>query len=246
MRIDFHSHILPRMDDGAKDTAESLALLKLLADAGVDKVVLTPHFYRDDENIASFLKRRSDAHERLVRAIDGTEEGTKLPEIILGAEVLFTPSLSSDPDFEKLCIDGTDYILLEMPFIKFHDNFFNDYMNFMNRCDKRIILAHIERYLLFGNSLKDLQRLIEAGNATCQLNCSSIAKAGFFEMKKIKALIDGGYVSAIGTDAHNLTSRPPMYEKAEAVIRRKCGDSVFEQLCTDSDILLSSAQRHFE
>ncbi len=238
MRIDFHSHILPGMDDGAKDAAESIELLKLLSDSKVEKVVLTPHFYRDDEKIGSFLKRRSEAYEKLVAAIGKCNEDVHFPELILGAEVLFTPSLSSDPDFEKLCIGNTDYILLELPFIRFHDNFYSDFVKFLNRCNKRIILAHIERYLRFGNSIKDLYRLIEAGNITCQMNCSSIAKAGFFDLKKIKTMIDDGVISAIGTDAHNLTSRPPMYQKAEEVIRKKCGDATFERICDECESLL--------
>lgn len=239
MRVDFHSHILPGMDDGAKNTAESIELLKILAEAKVDKVVLTPHFYRDDENICSFLSRREAAYEKLVQAINDISDKIPMPELILGAEVLFTPSLSSDPDFEKLCIANTDYILLELPFIKFYDNFFSDYIKFLNRCDKKIILAHIERYFHFGNSVKDLFRLIEAGNITCQMNCSSICKAGFFEMKKLKTLIDNGVISAIGTDTHNLTSRPPRFAKAEEIIRRKFGNSTFETICEESDQILN-------
>ncbi len=235
MRIDFHSHILPGIDDGAKNATESIELLKILTESKVDKVVLTPHFYRNDEKIESFLKRRTAAYEKLTEAI-----GDKpFPELVLGAEVLFTPSLSSDPDFERLCIGNTDYILLELPFIKFHDNFYSEFVQFLNRCDKKIILAHIERYLKFGNSVKDLYRLIEAGNITCQINCSSIAKAGFFDLKKIKTMVDDGVVSAIGTDAHNLTSRPPMYQKAEEVIRKKFGDDTFERICADCEALLS-------
>lgn len=243
MRIDFHSHILPKMDDGAKSTDESIALLKILAEEKVNKVVLTPHFYRDDENILSFLNRRDAAYERLIKSIDENGQNTDLPELILGAEVLFTPSLSADPDFEKLCIGNTDYILLELPFIKFHDNFYSDFIKFLNRCDKKIILAHIERYLSFGNSVKDLQKLIEAGNITCQINCSSIAKAGFFDMKKIKTIIESGTVSAIGTDTHNLTSRPPLFKKAETVLQKKCGNTVFEQICAESERILSSTQQ---
>ncbi|MBQ8177148.1 MAG: hypothetical protein IJ035_08970 [Oscillospiraceae bacterium] len=239
MRIDFHSHILPGMDDGAKDTAESLELLKILSDAKVDKVVLTPHFYRDDEKIGSFLKRRAEAYERLTAAIEEYKDEICFPELVLGAEVLFTPSLSSDPDFEKLCIGDTDYILLELPFVKFHDNFYSDFVKFLNRCDKRIILAHIERYLRFGNSVKDLYRFVEAGNITCQMNCSSIAKAGFFDLKKLKTMIDDGVISALGTDTHNTTSRPPMYKKAEEIIRKKCGDHTFERICDECEALLS-------
>lgn len=236
MRIDFHSHILPGMDDGAKDTDESIKLLQILADAKVDKVVLTPHFYRDNENIESFLKRRLASYEKLITATDGSPD---FPELVLGAEVLFSPSLSADPDFEKLCIENTDYILLELPFIKFHDNFYSDYINFLNRCDKKIILAHIERYFYFGNSIKDLYKLIEAGNITCQMNCSSLVKAGFFDLKKLKALIDDGVISAIGTDTHNLTSRPPLYQKAEMIIRKKCGNLIFERICKGSESILN-------
>lgn len=239
MRIDFHSHILPGMDDGAKNTTESIELLKILVDAKIEKVVLTPHFYRDDEKIDSFLKRRTEAYEMLTEAIKEHGEHTYFPELILGAEVLFTPSLSSDPDFEKLCIGNTDYILLELPFVKFHDNFYSDFVKFLNRCDKKIILAHIERYLRFGNSINDLYRLIELGDITCQMNCSSIAKAGFFDIKKLKTLINDGFISAFGTDAHNLTSRPPMYKTAETVIRKKCGNNTFEQICKKCEILLS-------
>lgn len=239
MRIDFHSHILPQMDDGAKSTDESIELLKILAEAKVEKVVLTPHFYRDDENIAAFLKRREASYKSLVQAINDVGEDLHLPELILGTEVLFTPSLSSDPDFEKLCIENTDYILLELPFIKFHDNFYRDYIKFLNRCDKKIILAHIERYLRFGNSVKDLQKLIEAGNVTCQLNCSSIVKSGFFDMKKLKAIIESDAVSAIGTDTHNLISRPPLYKKAELILRKKCGNHAFERICAKSEKILS-------
>lgn len=239
MRIDFHSHILPKMDDGAKSTEESIELLKILTDAKVDKVILTPHFYREEENISSFINRRTASYERLVQAMNEIDEKQKFPELILGAEVLFTPSLSADPDFDKLCIGDTDYILLELPFIKFHDNFYSDYVKFLNRCDKKIILAHIERYLRFGNTVKDLQKLIEAGNITCQLNCSSIVKAGFFDMKKLKAIIESNTVSAIGTDAHNLTSRPPLYKKAEIILRKRCGNNTFEQICTESEKILS-------
>lgn len=236
MRIDFHSHILPGMDDGAADTTESLAMLRILADAKVDVVVLTPHFYRDDENIQSFLKRRAKAYERLVEAIGDDDT---LPRLVLGAEVLFTPSLSSDPDFEKLKIENTDYILLELPFEHFYDNFYSNFTKFLNRCEPEIILAHIERYLRFGNSVDDLHRIVSLGDMTCQMNCSSIANAGFFDRKKIFGLIEEGLISAIGTDAHNLTTRPPMYKKAEEQIRKRCGDRAFDRICYRSEEILN-------
>ena len=59
-------------------------------------------------------------------------------------------------------------------------------------------------------------------------------------MKKLKALIDNEMISAVGTDAHNLTSRSPKFAEAEKVLRRKCGNSAFEEICESSMHILSS------
>ena len=56
--IDIHSHILPEMDDGAKNIEESKKLLKMLKDQGIDLVVATPHFYPMDMNLEDFIEKR--------------------------------------------------------------------------------------------------------------------------------------------------------------------------------------------
>ncbi|MEZ3453400.1 MAG: hypothetical protein K1W17_03415 [Oscillospiraceae bacterium] len=235
MRIDFHSHILPGMDDGAADIKESLAMLKMLSEAKVDKVVLTPHFYRQNERIGSFLKRREAAFEKLSEA---AAEVGGCPEMILGAEVYFYPSLSSDPDFHKLCIENTGYILLELPFEQFHDNFYSSYAKFSNNCEQKIILAHIERYLSFGNTPNEIMRIFEYGNALCQMNCSSLAEASLMKKKTMLRFISDGLISAVGTDAHNTARRPPMYGKAEKLIVSKCGQQTFDRICRRSGMIL--------
>lgn len=235
MRIDFHSHILPEMDDGASSVGESVEMLKILADAGVECVVLTPHFYRQNESIEKFLDRRGKAYEKLCAATQGI---SGIPKLVLGAEVYFYPSLSSDPDFEKLCIENTDFMLLELPFEHFYDNFYSDFAKFMNRCDVKIVLAHIERYLTFGNTVKDINRLLETGSFICQMNCKPLTEVGVFKNRHLISMISDGTISVIGTDAHNLSSRPPMYKKAEEVIRKKCGEKSFERICRISEEIL--------
>ncbi len=232
MRIDFHSHILPEMDDGASDSAESVRLLKILGKSGVDLVVLTPHFYRGRESISSFLERREKSYNELLGAIEGIDG---IPSLALGAEVYFYPSLSSDPDFEKLCIEDTPYLLLELPFERFYDNFFSEFYGFVSRCSCRIILAHIERYLTFGNTLSDLHRLLEMQNMLCQMNCSSLSESGFFKRKKLLGMLNDGMINVLGTDTHNLGKRPPRYKEAEKIIRSKCINGVFEKICSDSE-----------
>ena len=236
-KIDFHSHILPNMDDGAENIQMSLQMLGRLADDGVDTVVLTPHFYRRDEDIQSFINRREKAYQQLKEAASRLSQ---CPRMLLGAEVYYYPSLSSDPDFELLTIEGTDYVLLELPFEHLYDNFFIDYSKFINNCDKKLILAHIERYLSFGNRIEEFDRILDFGKAVCQMNCSSIAEAGIFERRRMTELIEKGYINVLGTDAHNINSRAPLFGKAEKLITAKCGEAEFIRLCENGSRILEN------
>lgn len=235
MLTDFHSHILPGMDDGASDTEESLKLLSMLSSSGAQRVVLTPHFYRHDEDINRFLSRRENSFAELSKA---AENMPNCPKLALGAEVYFYPSLSSDPDFEKLCIEGTNYMLLELPFEHFYDSFFSDFAKFMNRCSCKIILAHIERYMRFGNTQKEFERLLSMGDIICQMNCTSLVKSGFFDRRKLISMLNDGTVRLIGTDTHNSTTRPPMFGEAKDIIVKKCGQQILDRIIqTGNDIL---------
>ena len=108
--IDFHSHILPGMDDGSKNIEESLALLRMLAEQGVKKVVATPHFYANDESVEKFLARRQQSYESLRAALPAG-----MPEILLGAEVRYYQGISRLKELKELCVQGSNLLLLERP-----------------------------------------------------------------------------------------------------------------------------------
>ena len=80
--IDFHSHILPAIDDGSKNVEESIVLLDMLKDQGIKTVVATPHFDVQRETPAAFIERRQESYEMLRPHLKKDP-----PEIILGAEV---------------------------------------------------------------------------------------------------------------------------------------------------------------
>lgn len=84
--IDYHCHILPRVDDGAASLRESLAMLRASYRQGVDVMVSTCHFYPDEEDPKTFLARRNAAYLRLKEAMELEPE--PFPLIVLGAEVL--------------------------------------------------------------------------------------------------------------------------------------------------------------
>ncbi|MCL2060836.1 MAG: capsular polysaccharide biosynthesis protein, partial [Oscillospiraceae bacterium] len=113
--IDFHSHILPGMDDGSGSVSQSLAMLRMYATQNVGTVMATPHFYREAETVESFLKRRGAALLQLQGEI---ADGIGFPQIVPAAEVNFFHGISRSEDIDQLCMGDSRCMLLELPFEK--------------------------------------------------------------------------------------------------------------------------------
>ena len=104
--IDFHAHILPRIDDGSQSVEESIELLRMLAKQDVTHVVATPHYDATRESPEQFLERRQRSYETLKAALP--EEG--IPEICLGAEVMYFPGIGGIEALPSLCLSRTGHV----------------------------------------------------------------------------------------------------------------------------------------
>jgi protein-tyrosine phosphatase len=217
------------MDDGAADAEESLKLLKLLKDDGVDVVVATPHLYLHKQDMDGFIRKRGESANELDRAVKGGD----YPQIVVGAEVYFSPALSGLP-LKELCVAGTGHMMLELPCESFSAAFLNTLANFLSACEVNIILAHIERYFDY-NKPEVMDEILSYG-VLAQANCDSFEQARY--RKTLFKLIKSGKVRLIGTDSHSAERRPPAFGKSERVIRKKLSDDTFEGLMkTAEDIL---------
>lgn len=220
MKTDFHCHVLPEFDDGAKSIDESIAILKEQKQQGFDTVVATSHFYRNKETYEQFVLRRQKAYHKLESAVSGLD----IPDIVLGAEVLFYSSIIDD-EVDGLCISGTKFLLLEMPFYSLSKPELNLLIDFIESTEYKIIFAHIERYSkLYDKEL--YESVLSFDNALYQVNCDSF---GDRVLRKVALkLIKQERVHIIGTDAHNMTSRPPLYNDAAAIINKKLGSEYLD------------------
>lgn len=187
--VDFHTHILPGADHGSRNIETSLSQLELLCRYGVKRVVATPHFYPERDNVELFLKRREEA-----AAILKTEMSDSFPQIYEGAEVLVCPGIERMPGLEKLCIKGTNVILLEMPFSGWSDGHIKSVAK-ISRMGLTAIMAHIDRY-----PIRDVVRLYEECDVLYQLNGESIAS--FAGRNKARKLCENLTVAALGSDIH--------------------------------------------
>lgn len=239
MVVDFHSHILPCMDDGAKSMEQSLEMLRVLASDGVETVMLTPHFYLDREDLSSFLQRREGAYNALKKATEGI---SSCPELRLGSEVYFFSTLA-ELDLTPLCIQGTDILLLELPFFKFNDTFYTQLANFVSSSGKEIMIAHIDRYIAFNGTgvIDQLNRA--CNNPYFQLNCSALTEEGLISRIKYLRLLSNGRVHVLGSDAHNMGSRKPEYGKAALIIKNKLGQNMLESINAMSDNVFAAGNK---
>ncbi len=215
--IDFHTHILPGIDDGSKDVRQSLEMLRMEQKMGIDTVFLTPHFYASQNSPETFLNRREEAWERLQEDME-----ENLPQLLLGAEVQYYESIGYAENLRSLCIQGTNLLLLEMPFNRWDDRVVRTVLDLNGADGMQIVLAHIDRYLKFVK--EDVWDLFQRSGILMQLNATAFS--GLLHRRKAVSLMQNGFVQFIGSDCHNLDSRKPNWElvpeKAWQIAQQNC------------------------
>ncbi len=222
--IDFHSHMLPKMDDGSKSSEESIQMLKASFEQGVEAVVLTPHYYGMREYPAEFLERREACYQRLVERMNECE--SSLPRVYLGAEVLMFPGLSGIDELSELTVNGTQYILIEMPFEPWQDWMFKE-LDSMISSGFIPIIAHLERYMRFQKGTDNLYRLISR-KVLIQTNAEAYLDG--FSSRKMFKMVSDRKVHLLGSDSHNMTSRPPNMGSAVEIIIKKLGSEAIMRI----------------
>lgn len=223
MIIDFHSHILPGADHGSQSVEESLEMLRMTKEQGIDAVVATPHFYADEDYPEEFLARRNVAKDKLLEAMAGKD----LPKLYYGAEVAYYRGMSRSEALKDLAIEGTNAILVEMPMTKWTDVMYQELEDIRMNLGLIPIIAHVDRYLTplrdFGipDRLAELPVLVQA-------NASFFLKKNM--AKKAKKLLAKDMIHLLGSDTHNLDDRAPNLGDALEIIEESLGFEALERI----------------
>ena len=226
--IDLHTHILPGIDDGSRDVRESLELIRTECADGVSVIVATPHFYAQKTSVSGFLERRERAYDHLMEQMVQTEQRKEIPLIRKGAEVYYFPGIGKAAQIGSLTTEGTNMLLLEMPFAQWDGKVCEDVEELIIRQKLRIVLAHIERYLQFQKNRKYWEKILSM-DLLLQFNGEDIIRRNglFGPDKKKKFCLD--YIRdhdafLLGSDCHNMTVRRPNLREARDEIARLFGE----------------------
>ena len=220
--VDFHSHILPDMDDGSASVEESLAMLRMEQEHGITHVVATPHFYARYDSPAQFLQKRGRA-EAMLR--EEMEKYKDLPQLTVGAEVYYFAGMSESEFLPQLTIGGGNCILVEMPHGPWTDQMYRELTAIWEKRKILPIIAHIDRYIRPFRTCRIPQKLAELpvfvqANADFFLESSTSGMA----MRMLKR----DQIQLLGSDCHNMGSRKPNLGEAVERIRRKLGEEALD------------------
>lgn len=202
--IDFHTHILPCVDDGSGSIRESVSMLREEARQGIEAVVLTPHFYADENDIPTFLHRRQRAWNQLKAYLP-----PQAPDLYLGAEVQYFEGIRDAENIHLLRILGSSLLLIEMPFCRWTDRMVEDVLELNDRENLQVVLAHIERYA--SMQPRNTWRELCARGIMTQANISFFA--GWKTRRKAMSMLSDGEIHFLGSDCHNMTTRPPNWDR---------------------------------
>ncbi len=222
--IDFHSHILPQIDDGSKSIETTKDMLSLMSKQQVEYVVATPHFYATKDLIEDFLERREAAYEKVLTA---QAETRKTPQIIKGSEVAFFRGISDADKVDRLVIENTDILLLEMPFEEWRTSYIEEVEHLIQDREFQIVLAHLERYMGIKENKKKIQELMDLP-LYVQINAESLLD--WKKRGKLIKMFKKGEAHLLGSDCHGIHHRVPNLSEGREVLLKKAGIQVIKEI----------------
>jgi len=196
IRVDMHSHVLPGIDDGAKDPQESIVLIKKMMALGIKKIIATPHI------MADYYRNTPETINESLAILKEELHKQKIDIVIeAAAEHYFDETFEERIDRQELMTMGDNYVLFEFSFISQPPNTISVVQK-LKDLGYKPILAHPERY-----PYMDIDQFKSLHDWGVSLQINTISLTGYYgkESKKMaEDLIDAQLVDFISSDMHHL------------------------------------------
>lgn len=203
-------------------------MLQTMAEHGVGMVCATPHFYAERTGIPAFLARRDRAWQALQQAM-----GPLPVQVCLGAEVAYYSGISEEKELEKLCLEGTRTLLLEMPYGEWNSFQIGEVMSLAWDFGFDVVLVHPERLVAGNNNYRWLEKLYDL---PMQVNAGALRH--WRTRRGALDILESTSMPLLGSDCHNLASRAPNLWEGRNVIDRKLGARFLAEMDENAQKLL--------
>ena len=221
--IDIHTHILFEIDDGSKSLDISIEQIKIMEQAGVTDIFLTPHYIRN-----SFPTNKKTIQERYAILTDELKKDKVNVNLHKAAEVYLEDDIHNDIEVENLTVNDTDYVLVETSMNGFPENLYDNLYHLVRKGYKPI-MAHPERYRDVNTDIDYAENLIHR-NVYLQVNAGSfLGMYGDRAEKTAWELMENGWIHFIASDNHCLSDEF-ILPVALAEVAKRFGDEAVELL----------------
>ena len=226
---DIHCHVLPHVDDGAKNTQTAIEMLSFMYDEGIDRAILTPHYHGGYmETDIGTVKEQFEG----LKGIASESGKSACVELLLGNEIYYYPSIIEWLEEGKvLTLAGSDYVLLEFGFTMDKRSIVEGVANVANSGYIPIV-AHVERYEEIVSDIAAVDELISEGGLI-QINAEALY-SGHRIKSFAKKLLKRDMVHFVATDAHNMEHRAPIISDAAEYISKHYGEECCQRLLVDN------------
>ena len=236
--IDFHTHILPNVDDGSKSVEETFELLQEAKKAGFDAVISTSHYMEEyyEVNVAE--------REVWINAISQNLHKKNIDlDLYLGNEIYITENIINILETGKATsINNSNYVLFEFPLNTKPMNMY-DFVFEMLQYKLIPILAHPERYLFIQKQPEIVYDLIQKG-VLMQANYGSIlGRYGEKAELIVKRLLENNMVHFFGSDVHRKNTIYPKMPEILRLLKIIIGEEKLNELSTINPRLVLENKR---
>ena len=230
MIFDVHCHILPGVDDGARDEGSTERMLNIARENGIDGIVATPHFeYGQEKETLEGIKKKYSKVRDLWKEMGPDKE------LFLGHEVFYSEGVvDSLKSGIAMTMNNTRYVLIEFG-VDVGPSYVLRAIRKLKYAGYYPIIAHVERYPKLRSG-KTLQELLEIG-AYFQVNVSTLCgEHGFIEKYRMMRLVKLGMIDFVATDAHDSRARRPKLKECKEYLENKLGEEKVRQIFEENPI----------
>ncbi len=236
MYCDGHIHILPAMDNGPVSVHDSVAMLRMLRESNVHRLVITPHYYADRESCNSFLLRRKYRYQELLRA--ARSASVPMLPCLLSAEVEFSRGISKEPLLEKLMVPKTRYLPMNFSLGKIDRWIVAELAYMMHKRKIYPIICNMERHMIYDHP-KDYETIASFPYAVYQIGINAMKDIHISHA--VFRLIRSGKTVICGSNAHDPFRRPPVTAHLQEQIIELHGYSVYKTLTLRTNAFFNEA-----
>ncbi|MED1204707.1 tyrosine-protein phosphatase [Heyndrickxia acidicola] len=234
--IDLHCHILPGVDDGAQNLADSLEMAKQAVSQGIHTIVATPHHMN-----GQFENRKTSIQEK-VTALNSYLRANNIHLTVLPGQEnrIFGEILEDYENDEILTVaDHSSYILIEFP--SGHvPRYAKPLLYDIQRKGLTPVIVHPERNAEFIENPNQLYEFVKNGAAT-QITAASVTGSFGKKIKRFtEQLIEANLTHFIASDAHNVHTRSFKMDDALDVVESKFGTDMVYYLTENAQLVLKN------